>query len=94
MMDFGKVKKMIYFPHKMERATDPHIVYVLERWGEEWKGNTSMEELLSGRTAFYALRCCQPYSDGLWGACQKWVEKRDALEAEFKAMMEKGVWTE
>lgn len=94
MIDFSQVRTLIYFPHKMERRREPVIIYVLERRGEDWKGNTDMEELLSGRFALYALRRCQPYSDSLWSACQRWMEKRQALEEEFKAMMEKGVWNE
>jgi len=94
MIDFSQVKKMIYFPHKMERRREPRLIYVLERRGNDWKGNPEMEELLQGRFALYAMHRCQPYSDGLWAACRKWIEKRDTLENEFIMMMEKGVWNE
>lgn len=94
MINFGAVKQMIYFPHKLERNQDPKIIYVLERRGDDWKGNTNLEELLAGRFGLFALRRCQPYSDGLWGACLAWIQKRQDLEQEFKAMMEKGVWKE
>jgi len=94
MIDFSAVKQMIYFPHKMERKQDPKIIYVLERRGNDWKGNTDLQELLKGRFGLFALHRCQPYSDGLWGACLEWMKKKQALEDEFKRMMEKGVWNE
>lgn len=92
MLDFSNVRKMIYFPRAWETRKDPYVVYVIERWGPDWKGNTDYQELLKNKFAFYPLRRCQPYSDGLWAACLRWSQRRQELKDEFEAMMDKGVW--
>lgn len=91
MLNFADVKQMIYFPRKFERKQDPVIVFVIEHWGDSWKGNVELSELLKNKFQFYPLRRCQPYSDELWTSCQAWTRRRQELMDDFAEMMERGV---
>jgi len=91
MLDFSHLKKMIYFPPGYHRLTYPQIIFVIERWNADWKGNTDAEQLLEGKFAFYADRRCQPYSDELWAACEDLIARRKELDRVFENLMKKGV---
>jgi hypothetical protein len=91
MIDFGEVRRFIYFPRKIERRADPYVIHVLDKWGASWRGNVELDKLLAREYNFFDMQRCQPYSDVLWAKCVQWVEKRDLLEAEYVHLMLNGV---
>lgn len=91
MIDFSALRKFIYFPHAYQRTNAPYIVYVLDKWGESWKGGRDVEEVLAGKFSFYAITRCQPYSEELWQACLKLIERRTELDKDFETLMTKGL---
>ena len=91
MIDFGAVQKFIYFPRPHERQGDPYVIYVLDKWGEEWRGNPDPAELLQRQFSTYLIARCQPYSEELWARCQDWIDRRTALNEEFEQLMKRGV---
>lgn len=91
MIDFSSLKKLIYFPRVHERKTDPYVIFALDKWGREWRGNVDAEELLKRKFQFFADVRCQPYSEELWQACQAWMDRRRALAEDFDKLRIKGV---
>lgn len=91
MIDFGNVMKFVYFPNTYHRTNTPYVIHVIEKWGNDWKGNPNLDELLAGKFSFYPILRCQPYSDELWEACQELVTRRTQLDADFERLMTKGL---
>jgi len=91
MIDFGDLKKKVYFPRPEEREKDPYVIYVISLWGKNWIGNTSAPGLLAGNKKFYPSDRCQPFSGTLWALCQDWSLRRQELEHDFDVLMTKGV---
>ena len=91
MIDFSHLKKFIYFPRAHERRPDPFVIYALDKWGREWRGNVNAAELLERKFQFYVDVRCQPYSEELWAACREWSERRRKLAEDFESLRLKGV---
>ncbi len=90
MIDFGNIRKFIYFPKKHERFDTPYLIHVVDKWGPSWRGHASLELLLQKEFNFFSIERCQPHSEELWHRCMQWVSKRDLLEAEYNQLMENG----
>ena len=90
MIDFSHLKRFIYFPRAHERKVDPYPIFVLDKWGLEWRGNVDSGELLARKFSFYPIVRCQPYSEELWKQCQEWIERRKRLAQDFEILRLKG----
>lgn len=82
--------KYIYFPNNFQGKA-PKMIYVVDRWGNEWKGSEILTEVEEGRYQFYPIHRCQPYTQELWDACMTWVVRRDLVESEYRGLMKRGV---
>lgn len=82
--------KFIYFPNDVYYKK-PHVIHVTEKWGNEWRGASVLKDAQEGRTQFYPMKRCQPYSEELWTACMQWLARRDLLESEYRDLMKRGV---
>lgn len=89
-MSDSDIKKFIYFPNDYSYKK-PQMIYVVDKWGNEWRGGTVLKDVEDGKTQYYPIVRCQPYSDELWTACMQWLARRDLLESEYRELMKKGV---
>lgn len=81
--------RLIYFPRSYEHRKDPHILYSdgMVCFSNEYRGTPHLEEFLSGKHGFYPASRCQPYTDELWEAVQKWIVARNELENQLQFLM-------
>lgn len=83
-------KKFIYFPNDYIYKK-PQVIYVADKWGNEWRGGPVLKDVEEGRFAFFPMTRCQPHSEELWTACMQWLARRDLLESEYRDLMKRGV---
>jgi len=85
--------KMIYFPIQDGagfKAGGPAIVHIIDRVGEEYRGTQTETEALTGRFSFFPVSRTFVFNQTLWDLCLLHIQKRQALEAEYKALQKNG----
>ena len=86
-MTLKPIKPYIYFPGAYDRDHDPRVIYVDADFGATLRGNPDLEQLMSGRFGQYLAAHCQPYTDELWEACQRWMAARNEVQRKYKRLM-------
>lgn len=84
------VYEVIYFPTSYEKG-EPHVLYVISEFEDEYKGSPLLEEVQGGRYGWFKKTRCQPYSDELFNIVMELVVRRKEISETMDRLRKKGL---